>query len=60
MGTIIGILWTLFTIWGLFNVWTSSAETLPKILWSLAMIIFNVFGVIAWYFFGPKSAEARL
>ena len=58
MGTIIGILWTIFTIWGLFNVWTSGEETLSKILWSLAMLIFSVLGVIAWYFFGPKSRTA--
>ncbi len=60
MGTIIGILWTIFTIWGLFNVWTSSEEIVPKVLWSLAMLIFSVFGVIAWYFFGPRSKNAAV
>lgn len=58
MGTIISILWAVFTIWGLFNVWTSAEETLSKVLWSLAMLIFSVFGVIAWYFFGPRSRTA--
>ncbi|MGB3456855.1 MAG: PLDc N-terminal domain-containing protein [Litorimonas sp.] len=58
MGTIIGILWAIFTIWGLFNVWTSASDLLAKILWSAAMLIFNVFGVIAWYIFGPKSTAA--
>ncbi len=56
--SIIGILWAIFTIWGLFNVLTSSADIVPKVLWSLAMLIFSVFGVIAWYFFGPRSAAA--
>ena len=58
MGTIIAILWTVFTIWGLFNVWTSAADFLPKVIWSLAMLVFNVFGVIAWYLFGPRSRSA--
>ena len=55
---IIGILWAIFTIWGLFNVWTSASDLLPKILWSLAMLIFSVFGVIAWFLFGPRKAAA--
>ena len=58
MGTIIGILWAIFTIWGLFNVWTSAAGTGAKLIWSVVMLVFNVLGVIAWYFFGPKSATA--
>lgn len=55
---ILGILWAIFTIWGLFNVWTSAADLLPKILWSVAMLVFSVFGVIAWFFFGPRKTAA--
>ncbi len=55
---IIGLLWLAFSIWGLFNVWTSGAGTGSKLIWTVVMLVFNVLGVIAWYFFGPKSAAA--
>ena len=55
---ILGLLWLAFTIWGFFNVWTSGAETGSKLIWSVVMLVFNVLGVIAWYFFGPKSRTA--
>ena len=55
---IIGLLWLAFTIWGLFNVWTSAAAVGAKLIWTVVMLVFSVLGVIAWYFFGPKSAAA--
>ena len=55
---IIGLLWLAFTIWGSFNVWTSGEGMGTKIIWSIVMLVFSVLGVIAWYFFGPKSRTA--
>lgn len=55
---IFGIIILVLDIIALFSVWSSSASTASKLLWSLLILILPVIGLIAWYFLGPKRGRA--
>jgi hypothetical protein len=55
MEWIIGLIILALYIWAIFNIWNSSAETVHKVLWTAAILVFQIFGFIAWFFLGPKA-----
>ncbi|MBN7796825.1 PLDc N-terminal domain-containing protein [Parahaliea mediterranea] len=52
---IIGLLILIADIWAIINVIQSSADTLKKVLWIVAILILPVVGLVAWFFFGPRG-----
>jgi hypothetical protein len=46
-------------LYAIYQVLTSSASTLSKVLWTLAIIILPVLGFIAWLIAGPRGASVR-
>lgn len=50
-----GLLLLVADIWAIVNVVQSSADTLKKVLWIVAILILPVVGLIAWFFFGPRG-----
>ncbi|TRD21732.1 PLD nuclease N-terminal domain-containing protein [Palleronia caenipelagi] len=58
MKTLLGAIIFIADVYALYHIITSSAPTLNKVLWSLAVLILPVLGFIAWYFAGPRGGTA--
>jgi len=55
MEGLLGLIVLLADIWAIINIFGSDATTGSKILWTLLVLILPVFGLIIWYFAGPKK-----
>ena len=55
METIFGLLLFIANVWGAYNAWQSSADTLKKVLWTVVIFALPVVGLLIWYFLGPKA-----
>ncbi|TRX76650.1 PLD nuclease N-terminal domain-containing protein [Pseudomonas mangiferae] len=54
-GSVAGLIILLLDIWAIVSVVRSDASSGKKLLWSLAILIFPVLGLIAWGFAGPRG-----
>ncbi|MEQ6204575.1 PLD nuclease N-terminal domain-containing protein [Sulfitobacter sp. HNIBRBA2951] len=57
-----GILATLILIadiYAIYNVLTSRASGLSKILWTVGIVVFPVVGFIVWLITGPRGGAVR-
>ena len=52
---LLSILVLALQLWAVYNVWSSSAEVGPKILWTLVLILLPLLGLIIWWAAGPKK-----
>ena len=55
-----GLLVLIADIYALYNVFTSSASTGAKVIWTLVILLLPVLGFIAWLIAGPRSASAAV
>ena len=51
-----GVLHLVAVVWAFVQIANSRADQGSKVLWGLVVFFFPVVGLIAWYFFGPKSS----
>jgi hypothetical protein len=51
----LGLLILIADVWAILKVAGSSAGTGAKAIWIVAILVLPVLGLIAWFFFGPKS-----
>ncbi|WP_034961761.1 PLDc N-terminal domain-containing protein [Erythrobacter longus] len=56
---IIGLLVLALNIWALFNIWTSGASVVAKLVWSILIFVLPVIGVIVWLVFGPRGGSLQ-
>lgn len=56
MDSLIGLLILVADIFAIYKIWTSGADTVKKILWTLVVLILPIIGVIIWWFIGPKGS----
>lgn len=54
IGGLLGIIIFCLDVWAIVRVLGSSASVGAKVLWSLLIIVLPVFGLLVWYFAGPK------
>lgn len=54
-GGVFGFLVLLLDIWAILNVAQSRAGSLSKVIWIAIILVLPLFGVIVWFFFGPKT-----
>lgn len=54
---LIGILVLLADIYAIYQIFTSRASGLAKILWTLGVVVFPVVGFIVWLIAGPRGAR---
>ncbi|SEL77829.1 Phospholipase_D-nuclease N-terminal [Roseivivax marinus] len=52
-----GLIVLILDIYAIYQTLTSSASTLAKIVWTLAILILPVLGFIAWLLFGPRGGK---
>lgn len=57
MGTLIGIIIFLADIWAIVQTVKSSESTGKKILWIVLILLLPVFGLLLWFFLGPKQVK---
>ncbi|SMF60975.1 Phospholipase_D-nuclease N-terminal [Tistlia consotensis] len=50
-----GLILLLICVWAILQIAQSHASTLAKALWIVALLIFPVFGFVAWLIFGPRA-----
>jgi hypothetical protein len=54
-GSIIGLLIFIVDIFAIIEIFKSSRDTMSKLLWTLLILVFPLFGLIIYYAFGRKS-----
>ncbi len=52
---IFGFIILIADIWAIVNILQSGATTGTKVLWTVIVLLLPVIGLIAWFFFGPKT-----
>ncbi|MBT8417828.1 MAG: PLD nuclease N-terminal domain-containing protein [Silicimonas sp.] len=57
---LLGLLVLVADIYAIYNVLTSSASTLAKVVWTLLIIVLPVVGFIIWLIAGPRGASAHV
>ena len=57
---ILGLIILIADIYAIYQVFTSGASGLSKILWGLGIIIFPVVGFIVWLIAGPRGSKVRV
>ena len=55
---LIGLIVLIADIYAIFNIFTSRASLLAKILWTLLVLVLPVIGFIIWFFAGPRGGTA--
>ncbi|QFT58776.1 hypothetical protein FIU94_08055 [Sulfitobacter sp. THAF37] len=57
---LLGLIVLIADIYAIYQVLTSGASTLAKIVWTIAIILLPVLGFIAWLIFGPRGNRATV
>ena len=57
---IFGLIVLILDIYAIYQVITSGASTVAKIVWTLVILIFPVIGFIAWLVAGPRGGSVRV
>ena len=55
---LIGLLVLIADLYAIYNVITSGASTLAKVIWTLVILLLPVIGFIAWLIAGPRGRSA--
>ena len=59
MEFVLGLIVLVLDIYAIYQVLTSAASTLAKVVWTVAIILLPVLGFIAWLIAGPKGRPIR-
>lgn len=51
-----GLILLGLNIWAIVSILQSNADTGPKVVWVLLIIVLPLLGFLIWLFFGPRSA----
>ena len=54
---ILGLLILIGDVWANINIFQSSASNEKKLLWTVAVILLPVLGLILWFFLGPRGGK---
>lgn len=55
-----GLLILIADLYAIYQVLTSSASTVAKIVWTLAILILPILGFVAWLVAGPRGRAAHV
>ena len=54
----LGLLVLAGDIWAILNIFQSSVSNGKKLIWTLAVVLLPVLGLVLWFFLGPRSGRA--
>jgi len=57
-GGLLGVLILAGDIWAIINIFQSSVSNEKKLLWTLAVVLLPLLGLILWFFLGPRGGSA--
>ncbi len=57
---LLGLIILIADIYAIYQVFTSGASTMAKVLWILGILIFPVVGFIVWLIAGPRGSSVRV
>ena len=52
-----GVLVLAGDIWAIINIFQSSASNEKKLIWTVAVVLLPVLGLILWFFLGPRDGK---
>jgi len=56
--SLFGVLILAGDIWAIINIFQSPASNEKKLIWTLAVVLLPVLGLILWFFLGPRGGRA--
>jgi len=54
-----GVLILAGDIWAIINILQSTASSEKKLIWTIAVVLLPVLGLILWYFLGPRDGKRQ-
>jgi hypothetical protein len=57
-GGLLGLLILIGDVWAIINIFQSSASNEKKLIWTVAVILLPLLGLILWFFLGPRDRRA--
>lgn len=57
---ILGLIILIANIYAIYQVLTSGASTLAKVVWTLVILVLPVLGLIAWLIAGPRGGTVSV
>jgi hypothetical protein len=54
-----GLLVLAGDIWAIINILQSSTSNEKKLIWTIAVVLLPVLGLILWYFLGPRDGKVQ-
>jgi hypothetical protein len=58
IGGIVGLIIIALDVWAIVNIIGSATSIVGKILWTLAILLLPLVGLIAWFLIGPRKKHA--
>jgi succinate dehydrogenase/fumarate reductase cytochrome b subunit len=56
--SLLGLLILAADIWAIINIFQSSVSNEKKLIWTIAVVLLPVLGLILWFFLGPRDRKA--
>ena len=57
-GGLVGVLVLVGDIWAIINILQSSVSNEKKLIWTIAVVLLPLLGLILWFFLGPRGGKA--
>jgi succinate dehydrogenase/fumarate reductase cytochrome b subunit len=57
-GGVLGVLILVGDIWAIINILQSSVSNEKKLIWTIAVVLLPLLGLILWFFLGPRGGKA--
>lgn len=54
-GGLFGVLVLVGDIWAIINIFQSSASNGKKLIWTVAVVLLPLLGLILWFLLGPRT-----
>ena len=55
---LLGVLILAGDIWAIINILQSSVSNEKKLIWTIAVVLLPLLGLILWFFLGPRGGRA--
>jgi len=55
--SILGLVVLVADIWAIINIFNSSVSNEKKLIWTIAVVLLPVLGLILWFFLGPRDRK---
>jgi Phospholipase_D-nuclease N-terminal len=57
-GGLLSVLILVGDIWAIINILQSAVSNEKKLIWTIAVVLLPLLGLILWFFLGPRGGKA--